>query len=187
VTGEPGDVAPTDGVTDRTRALLREIATLNREVRALARLARTDALTGLPNRRAWDEQLDRELGRAERSGAAVSIALLDVDDFKSFNDSHGHQAGDRLLVESVAAWGEQLRGVDVLCRWGGDEFALLLPDCSRREAAEVIARVRRATPRLQSCSGGVAAWDGRDTALLAQKRAQRRGLETLIHATAADR
>ena len=164
--------------------LLREIAALTDEVRALAQLARTDPLTGLANRRAWDEQLARELARAQRSGAAVSVALLDLDEFKRFNDAHGHQAGDRLLVEAAAAWGAQLRGIDVLCRWGGDEFALLLPDCSEREAQEVIARVARATPGLQSCTAGIAAWDGRetahdllrraDTALLEQKRAQRR-------------
>ena len=74
-------------------SLLREIAALTEEVRALARLARTDPLTGLANRRAWDEQLARELARAQRSGAAVSVALLDLDEFKSFNDAHGHQAG----------------------------------------------------------------------------------------------
>ena len=150
----------------------------------LARLTRTDPLTGLANRRAWDEQLARELARAQRSGAAVSVALLDLDEFKRFNDAHGHQAGDRLLVEAAAAWGAQLRGIDVLCRWGGDEFALLLPNCSEREAQEVITRVARATPSLQSSTAGIAAWDGRetahdllrraDTALLEQKRTQRR-------------
>ena len=73
--------------------LLREIAALTDEVPPLARLARTDPLTGLANRRAWDEQLARELARAQRSEAAVSVALLDLDEFKSFNDAHGHQAG----------------------------------------------------------------------------------------------
>jgi hypothetical protein len=88
-------------------ALLREIAALKNEVRALARLARTDPLTGLANRRGWDEQLERELARARRSGAAVSVALFDFDNFKGFNDTHGHQAGDRLLVAAAAAWQRQ--------------------------------------------------------------------------------
>src|SRR5215203_2114054 len=149
--------------TDTDVALLmRENAALSAEVRALARLARTDPLTGLANRRGWDEQLSRELARAQRSAAALSIALLDLDDFKSFNDAHGHQAGDRLLVEAAAAWRGQLREVDVLCRWGGDEFAVLLPDCSASEAVEVIARLGPATPSLRSCAAGVAAWDGRE-------------------------
>jgi diguanylate cyclase len=158
-------------------ALLREIAALRNEVRALVRLARTDPLTGLANRRGWDEQLDRELARARRSGGAVSVALLDFDNFKAFNDAHGHQAGDRLLVAAAAAWQGQLRGVDVLCRWGGDEFAVLLPDCSEREIQEIIARITRSTPSLQSCAAGVAAWDGNETAHDLLRRADTRLLE----------
>jgi len=164
-------------------SLLREIAALTEEVRALARVARTDPLTGLANRRGWDEQVTRELARAQRSGGALSVALLDLDDFKNFNDTHGHQAGDRLLVEAAAAWRGQLRDMDVLCRWGGDEFALLLPDCSGPEAQEVIARLGPATPSLQSCAVGLAAWDGHETshdllrradgALLEEKRVRR--------------
>ena len=169
------------GGTDATR-LLREIAALKEEVGELTRLSRTDPLTGLANRRGWDEQLDRELARARRSGRAVSVTLLDLDDFKGFNDAHGHQAGDRLLVAAAAAWQGQLRAVDVLCRWGGDEFAVLLPDCSECESQEIIARISQNTPSLQSCAAGVAAWDGNETAhdllrradtqLLEQKRAQ---------------
>jgi len=168
-----------DGGTD-VASLVRQNAALTEQVRTLARQARTDPLTGLANRRGWDEQLGRELARAERSGSVLSVALLDLDDFKSFNDLHGHQAGDRLLLEAAAAWRGQLREIDVLCRWGGDEFALLLPDCSGRDAHEVIARLTRATPSRQSCAAGVAAWDGHetshdllrraDTALLEEKR-----------------
>ena len=181
-----------DGGMD-VASLIREIAALTDEVRALARAARTDPLTGLANRRGWDEQFGRELARVQRSGGGLSIALLDLDDFKSFNDTHGHQAGDRLLVEAAAAWRGQLRDMDLLCRWGGDEFVVLLPDCSRREAQEVIARLRPATPRPHACTAAVAAWDGRetshdlfrraDTALLEQKRI-RRGTDSLapVHA-----
>jgi diguanylate cyclase (GGDEF)-like protein len=154
-------------------SLLREVAALTEEVHALARLARTDPLTGLANRRGWDEQLHRELARARRSGAVVSVALLDLDDFKSFNDARGHQAGDRLLVEAAAAWRSQLRDIDVLCRWGGDEFALLLPDCSGSEAQEVLARLGPATPSLQSCAAGVATWDGGETVHDLLQRADR--------------
>jgi diguanylate cyclase (GGDEF)-like protein len=143
-------------------ALVREIEALSEQVRVLARLARTDPLTGLANRRGWDEQLARELARARRSGEALSVALLDLNEFKAFNDAHGHQAGDRLLLEAATAWKGQLRDVDILCRWGGDEFAVLLPACPRAQADEVIARVGAATPRQQSCAAGVAGWDGRE-------------------------
>src|SRR5215210_8744145 len=166
-------------------ALLRQIAALTEEVGELTRLARTDPLTGLANRRGWDEQLDRELAQARRSGRSVSVALLDLDDFKGFNDAHGHQAGDRLLVAAAAAWQGQLRDGDVLCRWGGDEFAALLPDCSEDEAQEIISRVAPTTPSLQSCAAGVVEWDGAetsdelvwraDTELLTQKRARAYG------------
>jgi diguanylate cyclase (GGDEF)-like protein len=140
-----------------------EIEALTEQVRVLALLARTDPLTGLANRRGWDEQLARELARAGRSGEALSVALLDLDDFKAFNDAHGHQAGDRLLLEAAAAWSGQLRDLDILCRWGGDEFAVLLPACPRAQADEVIARLQAATPRHQSCAAGVAGWDGSET------------------------
>jgi diguanylate cyclase (GGDEF)-like protein len=161
---------------------LREIAALKEEVGELTRLSRTDPLTGLANRRGWDEQLDRELAQARRSGRPVSVALLDLDDFKGLNDAHGHQAGDRLLIAAAAAWQGQLRDGDVLCRWGGDEFAVLLPDCSEDEAREIISRVTPITPSLQSCGAGVAEWDGVETSdevvwradaeLLEQKRAR---------------
>jgi diguanylate cyclase len=174
---------PTNGRSggEDVAGLLRQIAALKEEVRELARLARVDPLTGLANRRGWDEQLDRELAQAERSGRPVSVALLDLDDFKRFNDAHGHQAGDRLLVAAAAAWQGQFRDGDVLCRWGGDEFAALLPDCAEDEAREIIARVTSTTPSPQSCAAGVAAWDSKETSnelvwradaeLLRQKRA----------------
>ena len=152
--------APSDLAVAR---LVREVEALSEEVRVLALLARTDPLTGLANRRGWDEHLARELARAQRSGEALSVALLDLDDFKAFNDTHGHQAGDRLLLEASAAWYGQLRDVDILCRWGGDEFAVVLPACPRAQADEVIARLRAATPRQQSCAAGVAGWDGQET------------------------
>ncbi|MFL5885478.1 MAG: GGDEF domain-containing protein, partial [Thermoleophilaceae bacterium] len=89
----------------------------------LARLelvARTDDLTGLPNRRAWDEQLPLELARAGRGEWPVCVAMLDLDHFKDFNDKLGHQSGDRLLKASAAAWRTQLRATDTLTRYGGE-------------------------------------------------------------------
>ena len=118
------------------------------------RLARTDPLTGALNRRAWDETIERELSRVERSAEPCVVALLDVDHFKRFNDTHGHQAGDRLLREAVAAWTEELRAGDVLARYGGEEFAVLLPGCEDERAHVVLDRLRVATPDGQTCSAG---------------------------------
>jgi diguanylate cyclase (GGDEF)-like protein len=145
-------------------SLTEQVRSLTKEVRVLETLARTDELTGLPNRRAWDEQLARELARAKRRAAPVCVAMLDLDRFKAFNDTYGHQLGDLLLVETAAAWGAELRNTDILCRWGGDEFAALLPDCPEHEADRVIARLVAATPRQQSCVSGVACWKHGETA-----------------------
>lgn len=126
--------------------------------------ARTDALTGLANRRAWDEELRRELARAGRQGWPVCVAMLDLDHFKAFNDEEGHLAGDELLKESAIRWRVALREADFMARYGGEEFSVLLPDCTMDEAVEVIERLRVSTPMGQTCSAGVASWDGSETA-----------------------
>lgn len=130
----------------------------------LAALARTDPVTGLANRRAWNEELPRELARSRRDGASVAVALLDLDDFKRVNDTEGHQAGDRLLKEAAAAWQTKVRTGDTLARYGGDEFALLLHNCGVEEARTMIDRVRAATPGGHTCSAGVARFDGSERA-----------------------
>jgi diguanylate cyclase (GGDEF)-like protein len=124
----------------------------------LERLALTDELTGLPNRRHWDEQLPRELGRSLRYEEPVCVAMLDLDNFKDFNDTHGHRAGDRLLAEVAAAWRAVLRPYDLLARYGGEEFGLVLMGSELSEAVDIIERLRRATPG-RSCSAGIAEWD----------------------------
>ncbi len=95
---------------------------------ALERLAMTDALTGLANRRAGERALDREVARAHRSGGALSVALIDVDRFKTINDAYGHGAGDDVLCEVSRVLTATLRASDYAVRWGGDEFLVLLPD-----------------------------------------------------------
>ena len=125
----------------------------------LEKMARTDGLTGLLNRRAWDDALAREASRARRSRDPMCIALIDLDHFKDFNDEFGHQAGDRLLKAAAAAWRSALRDVDLIARYGGEEFAVLLPDCRLDEAHSVLERVRAATPSGITCSAGVAEWD----------------------------
>ncbi|HSR28850.1 MAG TPA: sensor domain-containing diguanylate cyclase, partial [Actinomycetes bacterium] len=138
--------------------LLAQVGALYREV---GRLARTDSLTGVANRRAWDEELPRELARSARSRQPVCVALLDLDRFKAYNDEHGHQAGDRLLKAAAAAWEGRLRKTDLLARYGGEEFAILLPDCALGNAMEIAERLRTAQPEV-TCSIGVADWDGRE-------------------------
>jgi diguanylate cyclase (GGDEF)-like protein len=149
--------------------LLVQVGALYREVE---RLARTDGLTGVANRRAWDDELPRELARAARSGKRPCVALLDLDHFKAYNDRHGHQAGDRLLKAAAAAWQGKLRKTDLLARYGGEEFGVLLPDCRLDDAMEIAERLRIAQPEV-TCSLGVAAWDGREDAARLVARADR--------------
>jgi diguanylate cyclase (GGDEF)-like protein/PAS domain S-box-containing protein len=130
----------------------------------LQRLALTDELTGLGNRRAWQQHLDRELARARRHGEPLCVAILDLDKFKRFNDTHGHQAGDRLLLALAQAWLSQLRGSDILARYGGEEFSLLLPASPIEAAMTALARLRSATPEGQTCSAGRAAFNGSESA-----------------------
>jgi diguanylate cyclase (GGDEF)-like protein len=126
--------------------------------------ARTDDLIGLPNRRAWEHELSRELARSDRMSIPVCVAMLDLDRFKAFNDGSGHQAGDGLLRRTAAAWKERLRSSDLLARYGGDEFALLLPACTLDEAERLVQRLRVAMPDSQTVSVGLACWDGAESA-----------------------
>jgi len=114
------------------------------DLAALADLARRDALTGLSNRRAFEENLAREVARARRSGTALAVVVLDIDHFKRVNDTHGHAAGDLVLAEVAARAQRALRAEDLLARTGGEELAALLPGATLAAAAEVAERIRRA-------------------------------------------
>jgi len=142
--------------------------------------ARTDDLTGLLNRRAWDEELGRELARADRSGAALCVAILDLDRFKQYNDTHGHQAGDRFLKQLAGAWGQNLRTGDILARYGGEEFALALPGTNLEHAQQMLERLREVLTGDQTCSAGVCQWDGSEGAEQLTARA-----DTLLYAAKA--
>jgi diguanylate cyclase (GGDEF)-like protein len=130
----------------------------------LEALARTDDLTGLPNRRSWQEHLPRELARAERDQQPLCVAMLDLDNFKDYNDRRGHQAGDRLLKEAAAAWRNRLRTYDVLARYGGEEFSVILPGCTTERAVRLVERLREATPEGETCSAGIAEWGAEEAA-----------------------
>jgi diguanylate cyclase (GGDEF)-like protein len=132
------------------------VGRLSAEVRALAL---RDSLTGLGNRRVWEEALPRQLALAARSAKPLCVALIDVDGFKDLNDRDGHLAGDRVLSEAAAAWAREVRASDVLARYGGDEFALLLPDCTIDRAMEIVGRLGLVCESVRF-STGVARWDG---------------------------
>ncbi len=125
----------------------------------VAHLARTDPLTGCLNRRGLEEVATREFARARRAASPVTVALLDLDHFKRFNDTNGHDAGDALLRDAATAWQTALRETDIVARWGGEEFVVLLPETTTDAALGVLDRLRAATPHEQTCSVGVAGVD----------------------------
>ena len=112
--------------------------------------ARVDTLSGLGNRRAFDEAVETELARGERARSTTSVGLIDIDGFKAINDRHGHLDGDRCLREIAAAIGRARRGGDAAFRWGGDEFALLLADTDLEGAERAMARI--AAEVLNTCA-----------------------------------
>jgi diguanylate cyclase (GGDEF)-like protein/PAS domain S-box-containing protein len=122
-------------------------------------MAQSDALTGLPNRRTLEELLPREMARGRREESPLCVAILDIDHFKDYNDAHGHLAGDLVLRGCAIAWDSELRGSDTIVRFGGEEFLVVLPDCSSEQAVEIVERLRAVTPSGQTCSAGVALWD----------------------------
>jgi diguanylate cyclase (GGDEF)-like protein/putative nucleotidyltransferase with HDIG domain len=109
--------------------------------------ARIDELTKLYNRRSLDEMIDNEIGRHSRYGGVFTLAILDLDSFKSFNDSYGHLSGDRLLREVGQVIKSAIRNVDYAFRYGGDEFAILLPQTNIEDALQVVERVREKIAR----------------------------------------
>lgn len=112
-------------------------------------LSVTDPLTGLLNRRYLEERIAEEIVRSKRHRFSLSLMMLDVDDFKSYNDSYGHPAGDTALRTVAEILKETLRGADVAARYGGEEFAILLPQTSSEEAAQIGERIRKRIERTE--------------------------------------
>jgi two-component system, cell cycle response regulator len=133
--------------------LLREVEAAREQAQ---RQAWQDDLTGLYNRRRFAELAQRELELARRNGRTPMAVVMDLDDFKLINDRHGHAFGDRLLAAAAQAIGQALRGTDLAARWGGEEFALLLPHSGTSEGIEVVDRVLLALRALR-----IEAADGR--------------------------
>jgi diguanylate cyclase len=173
--GWPHRVAGFDTGSTRALMLLADEAglALHRErlLQELERLATTDELTGLPNRRAWDLRVGQLMAAARRGGAPLTVAIGDIDHFKFYNDTRGHGAGDALLRRFASAARAAIRQIDFIARWGGEEFVLALPGCLPSEAESVLARVRATVPDGQSCSFGFAGWDGEEGAAQLIQRA----------------
>jgi diguanylate cyclase (GGDEF)-like protein len=126
--------------------LLREVELARQQAQAMAW---HDELTALMNRRHFSEMGQRELALAQRAGRPLVAALLDIDDFKRINDEHGHSAGDAVLQALGRTLPRELRSTDLVARWGGEEFALLLPDTPADDAALLADRVRLAVAQMR--------------------------------------
>ncbi|HUW27666.1 MAG TPA: GGDEF domain-containing protein [Sulfuriferula sp.] len=124
-----------------------KIHELESRLAQMSELAREDQLTGSLNRRGLDDVFEREQARAKRRGTPLCIALLDMDDFKHLNDTHGHGAGDEALIHVVKIIKETLRTMDVIGRFGGEEFLVVLPDTSLEDAMSVVARLKKELTR----------------------------------------
>lgn len=126
---------------ERVSLRTRELEDANRR---LAEASRTDALTGLPNRRGFLDVADHELKRSDRSGEPLSLLMLDLDHFKGINDRYGHAAGDAVLQAAAALLRSVLRAQDLVARWGGEEFIVLLPATDGATAVLVAEKARHA-------------------------------------------
>jgi len=131
---------------------------IGRLSRRVGASASSDPLTGIANRRRFDHALEDELVRCRRTGRSVAVAIIDLDCFKELNDAGGHEAGDRALIDVAGIWKAHTRKSDLLARYGGDEFAVLLRDCDAHGAAEGVRRLVESAPRYP-CTAGVACWD----------------------------
>jgi len=159
--------------------------------------AMTDYLTGAYNRRSFDDLGCREIARARRNSGSLALLILDIDHFKIFNDTYGHLVGDEMLCALANACRLQLRQVDLLARWGGEEFALLLPETDRKGSLNVAKKLRQAVAQLSvpgaeqahvTISVGGAMWTPEDQDLdsllrradLALYQAKRRGRNCVV-------
>ena len=129
---------------------------LGRTLEDLAYQTEHDPLTGLPNRRAFDRTMDRELERARRAGVSLSVAILDLDNFKRLNDTHGHPCGDEALVQTARILLTGIRRYDLAARIGGEEFALVFPETGMTRSGLILERILEALRQVRlDCAGQV--------------------------------
>jgi diguanylate cyclase (GGDEF)-like protein len=141
-----------DSVTGEVKeyiTVLRDISERKQFEEKLATQALTDGLTGLANRRSFDETLNREWKRTLREGSQLSLLLIDIDSFKALNDKYGHQVGDDYLRTISAAVSGVVRAPDIVARYGGEEIAVILPGADSQGAVEIAERVRTAIEALR--------------------------------------
>jgi two-component system chemotaxis response regulator CheY len=148
---DPGELLARIGVGRRTIGLHREIEAQNK---LLEEMAHTDSLTGLPNRRAIEEWAARQLRGAARHGFAMWVANADLDNFKSINDSYGHDAGDRVLQKFSEVLRESTRASDISGRMGGDEFLLVMTHLDEKSTRLTVERLRKQFADLKFSFGG---------------------------------
>ena len=148
---DPGELLARIGVGRRTIGLHREIEAKNK---LLEEMAHTDPLTGLPNRRAIEDCAARQLRGAARHGYAIWVANADLDNFKSINDSYGHDAGDRVLQKFGEVLRENTRASDISGRMGGDEFLLVMTHLDEKSTRLTVERLRKQFAALQFSFGG---------------------------------
>src|SRR3954468_15700749 len=150
----------------------KQLAEQAAEIKAHESEARTDSLTGLSNRRAFDDEMKRRLGEWNRNNTPCTLVLMDIDFFKKFNDTHGHQVGDEVLRQVAKVLIAQSREMDLPCRYGGEEFGVILPATDAANACRVAERIRAAIEASVTvcegktlkvtCSLGVASFIGND-------------------------
>ncbi|SDJ98035.1 sensor domain-containing diguanylate cyclase [Billgrantia gudaonensis] len=143
-----------------SRATVFDLSERKKLEERLAEQAMTDPLTGLGNRRYLEDQATMEIARAERSGAPLSLIAIDLDHFKRINDTYGHDVGDLVLQEFAHLTRQMLRDGDVLCRMGGEEFAIMLPGTGEKQAMQVAERLRQAIERAPAKVGRSISRDG---------------------------
>lgn len=150
---QAGEIYPIQGLNERNRELKKLIKERTRELEALNNqleaLSYTDGLTGIANRRNFDRTLEQEWNRALRAGTRLSLIMLDVDLFKSFNDHYGHLAGDECLQTLTRTLSQTVRRAgDLVARYGGEEFVVLLPGTSEHDAVEIARQIQYAVVSL---------------------------------------
>ncbi len=146
------DASPIFGANGQLSAVVETLRDLTEEKMAqaaLEQLATRDGLTGLANRRCFDDTLEAEWARALRQMQPLSLLMVDVDNFKAYNDAHGHLGGDECLKRVARAVASEMRANDLVARYGGEEFAVVLPNQSLKGAAIVAERIRARVEQLQ--------------------------------------